>query len=141
MGSVRDRRTVLVVESDPYERERLGTMLEEAGCDVLICSGPVGPDYTCVGGRGSRCPLADSADVVVLDTWLESETVGLGTSAGDLIALYRTSGLPIVTLGTERGSVDVFGEEPVIHLERRPDPTLAFFAAGEDLRVAPKPGA
>jgi hypothetical protein len=37
--------TVLVVEADADERDRLGTVLERSGYDVVMCPGPVGPDY------------------------------------------------------------------------------------------------
>lgn len=51
-------RNVLVVESDPVERERLSAALEGDGFEVVLCSGPTEPDYTCVGARLGRCPLA-----------------------------------------------------------------------------------
>lgn len=55
----RARRTVLVVEADPAERERFGSWLEGSGFDVLACPGPTEPDYTCGPGcstNSSRQP-------------------------------------------------------------------------------------
>jgi hypothetical protein len=44
--------TVLLVEADEGERERLGEALEDAGYEVVGCPGPTVPDYTAsVGGR------------------------------------------------------------------------------------------
>jgi CheY-like chemotaxis protein len=40
-----DRRlTVLIVEADADERDRLGAALERGGYDVVLCSGPTKPD-------------------------------------------------------------------------------------------------
>ena len=79
---------VLLVEAETAERERLGDLLERAGFDVVECPGPSGPDYTCVGGREGRCALVEPADIVVLDLWLESDTMLCGTQSGELIGLY-----------------------------------------------------
>jgi hypothetical protein len=62
---------VLVVEAEPAERELFSSWLEESGFTVLACPGPTEPDFTCVGDRKGTCPLADAADVVVLDMSLE----------------------------------------------------------------------
>jgi CheY-like chemotaxis protein len=114
--------TVLVVEGDADERERLGTVLERGGYDVVLCSGPAGPDYVCIGGREGRCPLIDGSDVVVLDLWLETDTLMMGTPSDELLRLYLSAGKPVITLGrAEPLSPDV-RDEPVAHLARRPDP-------------------
>src|SRR5512133_2680966 len=57
-------KTVLVVEADFVERERLADALEAAGYEALMCAGPLEPDYACIGGREGWCPLMDKADVV-----------------------------------------------------------------------------
>jgi hypothetical protein len=75
------RGTVLLVESDAQERERVATGLEDAGFNVTLCPGPSGPDYTCVGARTLECPLAKGASVVVLDMWLEGVALMEGTPA------------------------------------------------------------
>ena len=62
-----ETRSVLVVEHDDDERARIGRLLEREGFDVILCPGPGAPDYICAGGRGLPCPIAQDADVVVLD--------------------------------------------------------------------------
>lgn len=91
---------VLVVEDDPTERERLGSLLEQAGLTALLCPGPTEPDYTCVGAREGMCPLAGACDVVVLDMSLDSEAMMMGTTAEELLDLYLSSSRPVVILGS-----------------------------------------
>ena len=91
--------TVLVVEADHEERERLGGLLEGAGYRVMACPGPSAPSYTCIGGLEGYCPLIERADVVVLDTWLASDDAGLGTSSDELLQLYVNSGRTVVAIG------------------------------------------
>jgi CheY-like chemotaxis protein len=90
-------RTVLVVEPDQTERERLAAALEDDGFQVLLCSGPTEPDYTCVGARSGTCPLATEDSVVVPDMSLASEVTMMGTAAEELLAMYLGSGHPVVT--------------------------------------------
>ncbi|MGH2579714.1 MAG: hypothetical protein ACRDHK_00260 [Actinomycetota bacterium] len=108
---------VLVVEADPAERELFSSWLEASGFTVMACPGPTEPDYTCVGDRTGACPLADAADVVVLDMSLDSEALMMGTAAEGLLGLYLVSGRPVVTLGSRDGD-EVPGE--VIRLRRHP---------------------
>jgi CheY-like chemotaxis protein len=116
------RRTVLVVEADADERERLGDLLEHGGYDVVLCSGPTGPDYVCIGEREGRCPLVSGSDVVVLDLWLKSDTLMMGTPSDELLQLYLAAGRPVITLGgAERLGAGV-EDEPVESLARHPEP-------------------
>jgi hypothetical protein len=110
--------SVLLVEADPAERDRLGDALERSGFDVLDCTGPAGPDYVCIGGRAGRCPLVDGADVVVLDLSLPGDDAMLGTPSSELVRVYVAAGRPLVTLGShgDRGLDD----EGIIQLTRRP---------------------
>ena len=116
------RRVVLVVEADADERERLGSSLERAGFDVVQCPGPVSPDYICAGGLDGRCPLVEAADAVVLDLWLESDTVMVGTPSNELLDLYLASGKPVVTLGSVGPPDHRFDGERVTRLPRLPEP-------------------
>jgi hypothetical protein len=111
--------TVLLVEADDAERERLGAELEAAGYRVVDCPGPTGPDYTCIGGREGYCPLLERADVVVLDLWLAGDEVGMGTSSDELLELYAAGGRSVVALGCGgwQGSHAV---GHVIHLQDHP---------------------
>jgi len=115
------RTTVLVVEADALERERYGAWLERSGFDVLVCPGPIEPDYTCVGARDGVCPLVQEADVVVLDMSTESEAVVMGTAAEELLALYILTGSRVVVLGSHPGE-EVAGQ--LIRLRRHPDEEL-----------------
>jgi len=110
--------TVLLVEADEDERERIASWLEDAGYEVATCPGPIGPDYTCVGSRGGICALAVHASVVILDMSLESEAVLSGTSAEELLAMYLFGGHKIVVLGSHPG-----GEVPgqLVRMRRHPE--------------------
>ena len=112
--------TVLVVETDDEERERLGRMLEGAGYHVMSCPGPSAPEYTCIGGLEGYCPLIERADVVVLDTWLASDEAGLGTSSDELLQLYTNSGRTVVAIGAG-ASLSPYAGGYVICLQDHPE--------------------
>jgi hypothetical protein len=114
-----DEGTVLLVESDPIELERLGRAIEDAGSQVIECPGPTAPDYTCIGGREGYCPLLGRADVTVLDTWLAGDELGVGTSSDELVEIYAASGRTVVALGAGGGRAP-FVTGNVIHLDDRP---------------------
>jgi len=111
--------TVLLVESEEGERERLGKSLEAAGYQVIACPGPTAPDYTCIGGREGYCPLLERADVVVLDPWLAGDEIGVGTSSDDLLALYADSGRTVVAIDAVR--LDPVARGNIIRLDRHPE--------------------
>ena len=94
----RDAPVVLIVDRDPDTRDRAGAWLEDLGLDVLVCPGPTSPEFTCVGSRDGRCPLAEAADLVVLDLWLESDAAMLGTRASKLVRHYRAWDKPVVVM-------------------------------------------
>ena len=93
------KSTILLVESDPVERERLASALERGGFDVIGCPGPSAPDYTCIGGREGFCPLLEQADAVVLDVWLTGDELGVGTPSEQLLEMYLADGRSVVTIG------------------------------------------
>ncbi len=97
--------SVLVVEDDPNERERMAAWLEREGLEVMTCPGPMYPEYGCVGARAGRCPLADAADVVVLDLWLGSDAAIQGVSGRRLLRHYLAWGKPVLAFvhGRDRG--------------------------------------
>ena len=80
-----DRPVVLIVDRDADTRDRVGTWLEDAGLDVVACPGPTAPEFTCIGSRDGQCPLAQEADVIVLDLWLDSDAAMVGTRARSLV--------------------------------------------------------
>jgi len=113
-------RTVLLVEHDAQSRLVLGEWLEGAGCTIETCPGPTGPGYTCIGSRGGRCPLADSADVVVLDLRLASDIAMKGTPAWHLLTYYMTLGKPVIALVGDDDPVHPLPDEQVQVLPRAP---------------------
>jgi hypothetical protein len=121
-------KTVLLVDLDAPERDRLGEALEHGGFQVLGCPGPSFPDYTCVGAREGYCPLVEHADAVVLDLWTRGDELGLGTSGEELLELYVSSGRPVVSLGPGGQLTDPTEEERVIRLDAHPDPERAVGA-------------
>jgi CheY-like chemotaxis protein len=82
-------RSVLLVEHDREQRERIGAWLEGAGFDVYVCPGPSAPTYTCIASEGHPCPLVHAADLVLLDLWLASESALMGTSVSELLSYYK----------------------------------------------------
>jgi CheY-like chemotaxis protein len=109
---------VLLVQRDSDERRTLAGWAEEAGYEVVTCSGPSAPSYVCVGDGSGGCPLVDEADVVVLDCRLECEEMGEGTAAVDLLSFYLCSGRPVVALGST-GLAPLFEGEDVVFLDER----------------------
>lgn len=128
--------TVLLVEADPLERDRFGEWLEGAGFEVVACSGPGEPDYTCIGTRGGTCPLASGACVVVLDMSLDGEAVLAGTPAEELLGLYIGAGHNVLVLGSRRGE-EVPGE--LLRLRRHPE-RERLLGAVRSLFDGPPPG-
>jgi hypothetical protein len=115
------RKTVLLVDLDAAERDRLGESLEEAGFAVLGCPGPSAPEYTCVGARERHCPLLARADAVVLDLWTSGDALGVGTSAEELLELYVSAGRPVLALGPGGQLADPTADEHVLRLEAHAD--------------------
>lgn len=106
--------TVLLVEADPEDRESMGSWLESSGFQVMACPGPQAPGYVCVGGRTGWCPLIEPADAVVVDLRLRSEDAVDGTSAAELLALYTSSGKPVIALGPDPQIARVFDPTVVV---------------------------
>lgn len=98
-------RTVLVVESRDDARGEIGDWLDDEGFDVMACPGPHSPDFTCVGGRGEPCPLADAADIIVLDLYLESDQNLRGVPGWELLLYYAGRGRPLVVLSGPEDTV------------------------------------
>lgn len=118
-------RNVLVVEADPVERERLSAALEGGGFRVLECSGPTAPEYTCVGARSGRCPLAADDSVVVLDMDRVGNAGVSGTSAEELLGFYLEGGHRVVTLGSQpMGDHD----DHLLQLRRHPETDVLLAA-------------
>ena len=89
---------VLVVESEDWLRGLLVPWVLEAGFEVLTCPGPEEPDFDCAGATRHGCPLAESADLIVLDLELESDLLVCGVAAWELLHYYRSLDRPVVVL-------------------------------------------
>ena len=107
------RPTVLVVaEASPLSRS-MSAWLRDAGLSVIHCPGPQPPSYVCAGGRWEPCLLTGSADLVVLDLWLASDTLLQGTPAMQLLSYYLDLGKPVVALQRLGGPPGRFAAEGV----------------------------
>lgn len=115
------RKTALVVAFDRAIRTSVGGWLEAAGFDVLLCTGPRGPAYRCVGETGGDCPLAHAADLVVLDSWLESDADDRGLTAPELIRFYRSKERPLIVLDHGRSGPSLIVPERTALLEWPPN--------------------
>lgn len=89
---------VLVVQSDPVERERYGAWLEEVAMTPINCPGPPVPSWTCLGVRGERCPLAAVADIVVLDATGLPGISKTSAAGWKLLRHYLAAGKPVVVI-------------------------------------------
>jgi len=112
----------LVVAFDRRIGARTAKLLEGMGFDVLWCPGPSGPDYTCIAVRRAHCPLAETADVIVLDLWLESDARTEGARSLDLLQYYRSTGAPVIALDHGAEWPRFFPEHQVTVLAWPPDP-------------------
>jgi hypothetical protein len=110
---MRSNVMVLLVRGRDEGSDLMGSWLEAAGYDVMVCPGPGEPEYTCVGERTGRCPLVEAADIVVLDGRMESGEVPDGTSPYDLLALYRSLDRPVLVLDGEIEFPDLLEDEGV----------------------------
>jgi len=119
--AVDQNRTVLIVEHDRETRERVGRWFERVGYRVLACPGPTREGLTCVGSDGGPCPLVDAADLVVLDLWLQSDSLMEGTSSLELLMFYITTGKPIVAISHGPDATHLFMEERLAVLEWPPE--------------------
>ncbi|MCA1840002.1 MAG: hypothetical protein ABR507_02630 [Actinomycetota bacterium] len=109
---------VLLVTADADGRQHIGGWLSEEGHEVMECPGPSAPDYTCLGGRGKDCPLANAADVVVVDLNLASDAMLAGTPSWRLVDYYLGLGHPVVTIAGPNQMGRFFLDDRVVKLDR-----------------------
>lgn len=112
---------VLVVESEDRLREPLVSWVREADFDVVMCPGPQGPDFDCAGASRSGCPLAESADLVVLDLELESDLLMCGVAAWELLHYYRSLDKPVVVVCGIDDAIRPLPGDRIAVLRRPPD--------------------
>lgn len=111
-------KQILVVEFDADERNRISQWLEEAGFDVLVCPGPSAPDFTCVGGRTGRCPLAEAAGLVILDLSLGSDLFMTGTPAWEIMLFYAELGKKLIVISGHEEAVSARPDDRVAVVRR-----------------------
>ncbi len=102
----RDGPVVLIVDRDPDTRDRAWVrgwkMRDSMSWDAPARRVP----SSRVSDRGmGRCPLAQGADLVALNPWLESDAAMLGTRASKLVRHYRAWGKPVVMMTDRRGDM------------------------------------
>jgi hypothetical protein len=130
--------TALVVAFDRATRSTVGGWLESAGYEVLLCTGPTGPEYRCVGESSGSCPLVEDADLIVLDAWLASDADDRGTIAADLVRFYRSKERPLVVLDHARSGPSLIVSERTALLEWPPNRRELEHIA-EALLATPRP--
>jgi hypothetical protein len=129
------RTQVLIVESDATARDRLGDWLEDAGYRVIACPGPSAPDYTCIGYRTQWCPLAEAADIIVLDMVLSSDAALEGVPAEELLAFYSWESKKVLALRHE-GDPEPYTRDGSVIVAEWPPERNSFLEAVEELARA-----
>jgi hypothetical protein len=129
------RTSVLLVESEQSLRADLSRWLTEAGFDVVTCSGPHLARPACSYDSTGPCQLVRSADVVVLDEWLESDTLMTGPPAWELVIAYRAMGKRLVVLAEATDPVR-FEDDPTAVVLGRPPGRAELIDAVEKVAVA-----
>jgi CheY-like chemotaxis protein len=121
MDRTKLRPRVLVVERDPVALRTMGSWLHDEGFDVLLCPGPQAPGYECPFASGATCLLAHRADVIVLDLWLESDTVFRGNPGVEVLFYYLGLGKAVVALAAADDPAVPAPDERVAVLPRPPE--------------------
>lgn len=129
-----DAPVVLLVAGDASTRQDIAGWLEEGGFDVVACPGPTAPEYSCIGGRGGRCVLAEGADAVVLDLRLDSDVLMRGTPGWQLMLRYLEWGRPVVALAGAEDPVRPRAGAGLTVLPRPPERDALVDAVREALR-------
>jgi len=112
---------VLVVESEGWVRDLLVPWLEDAGFDVMTCPGPQGPEFVCAGATKEGCPLAEDAELIVLDLELESDLLMCGVAAWELLHYYGSLDKPVVVLTGFEDAIRPLPGDRIAVLPRPPD--------------------
>jgi hypothetical protein len=114
---------VLIVAADPEIGARVQATAEMDGHDVVACAGPGRPTYLCAGATDKRCPLAERADLVVVDGWLETDQARCGLPSWHLIRYYRNMGIPVLALVGPNGLPGPLNDAGVHAIARHAEPS------------------
>jgi hypothetical protein len=113
---------VLLVARGPEPRGSIGSALEEQGAYVMECPGPGEPDYTCIQGRGGRCPLVDAANVIVVDLELASDVAMAGTPGWQVMLDYVSLGKKVVAIVGSEDPVRPTADDQIAVVRRPAEP-------------------
>jgi len=127
---------VLLVGPDGADRERHGAWLEDAGMTPINCPGPRIPGFTCLGMCGGPCPLAEVADVAILDTRQLPGISEKGLPAWRLLRYYLSQGKPVVVIADGYRKDRTFRPEQVAILRPNPGPESLLLLVKMMLREA-----
>jgi CheY-like chemotaxis protein len=94
----RQSSTVLIVSDDPGLSYEIGGWLEAAGLQVLECPGPRQNHQICIGLKTHRCPLAQPADLVILDMHPSERDLVDTSPRKDLAAVYNETDTSVIAL-------------------------------------------
>jgi hypothetical protein len=119
-STLKNQRTVLVVENDRSTRERYGDWLEAAGFTAINCPGPTASGFNCLGVRGMPCPLNHAADVVLLDSRALPGVSNKDKPGWQLIRYYLKAGKPVVVIADRYRPDRSFRPEQVAVLHAEP---------------------
>lgn len=111
---------VLLVEPVERDRELYGAWLEDAGMTPINCPGPKVPGFSCLGTCGRPCPLAEVADLAVLDTRQLPGLSKRGLPAWRLLRYYLGQGKPVVVIADQYRKDRTFRPEQVRVLSPNP---------------------
>ena len=123
MNATNDKKVspvVLLVEPDEGDRDLYGAWLEDAGMTPINCPGPRLPGFSCLGTCGRPCPLAEVADLAVLDTHQLTGLSKPGLPAWRLLRYYLGRGKPVVVIAAHHRKDRTFRPEQVRALSPNP---------------------
>ena len=123
MNTTNDEHTnpvVLLVGPDEGDGELYGAWLEDAGMTPINCPGPKVPGFSCLGTGGRPCPLAQVADLAVLDTRQLPGLSKRGLPAWRLLRYYLGHGKPVVLIADHYRKDRTFRPEQVRVLNPNP---------------------
>ena len=127
---------VLLVEPDAADCQLYGAWLEDAGMTPINCPGPRLPGFVCLGTCNRPCPLADVADVAVLDTRRLPGIMKKGLPAWRLLRYYLAQGKPVVVIADHYRKDRSFRPEQVAILRPNPGPESLLLIVKMMLREA-----
>ena len=131
-----DSPIVLLVEPDERDRDRYGAWLEAAGMTPVNCPGPRLPGFECLGTCGRPCPLAELADLAVIDTRRLPGLSKPGLPGWRLLRYYLSQGKPVVVIAHRYQRDRTFRPEQVRVLSPNPGPESLLLGVKSMLREA-----